>query len=402
MRRSQSSGDVVARIEDFNKGREPERLGLKYEKMTESPFAFFRGTAHLFWEDLSASKSSLPDGPLVWACGDLHFDNFGSFQGDDGLSHFDVNDFDESALASIVWELSRFVTSVYVAAPILGMSRASADELAAVFLDACQQALADGKARWVERATATGMVRTLLQRVGARTRAMLLRERTRMKHGKRVIDYDRHTLPATGDQRARVTRELDKFAAAQPDPKFFRVLDVARRASGLGSLGLNRYIVLVRGDGGRAGNALLDVKEVAPSSLARFGGVPQPKWKSEPERVVAIQHRMQAIAPAMLHAKSIRHRGYVLREIQPSKDRLRIEDAKGQRHIRSAAKVMGQGTAWAQLRSSGREGSATIDDLIAFAESRGWKKRVISYAVAYANQVQREYKHFVASRRSKV
>ena len=398
-----ASRDIVAQIEDFNAGREPERLALKYKKMTESPFAFFRGTAHLFWQDLSASEGALPDGPLVWACGDLHFDNFGSFQGDNGLSYFDVNDFDESALGSIVWEVSRFVTSVYVAAPQLGLSRGTADELAAVFLDACRQALADGKPRWVERTTATGMVRTLLQRVGARTRAMLLREHTSLKHGRRVIAYDRHTLAPTADQRARATRELDKFAATQPDPKFFRVVDVARRASGLGSLGVDRYIVMVRGDGGPTGQALLDVKEVLLSSLARFGGVAQPRWKSEPDRVVAIQRRMQAIAPAMLHAKSIGRRGYVLREIQPSKDRLRIEDAKGkQHHIRSAARVMGEVTAWAQLRSSGRQGSATTDDLIAFAGRRGWKKGVVGYARAYAKQVERDYKKFVAHYGSKL
>lgn len=72
-------GDVVARIEAFNAGREPERLALKYRAMAKSPFAFFRGTAHLFWEDLSKSRSALPDSPLVWTCGDLHLENFGSF-----------------------------------------------------------------------------------------------------------------------------------------------------------------------------------------------------------------------------------------------------------------------------------------------------------------------------------
>ncbi|HEX6626800.1 MAG TPA: DUF2252 family protein [Gemmatimonadaceae bacterium] len=395
-----SSRDVVARIEDFNAGREPERLALKYKEMSESSFAFFRGTAHLYWEDLAAAQSALPDGPLVWACGDLHFENFGSFQGDNGLSYFDINDFDDAALGSIAWEVSRFVTSVYVASPALGMNRDTANDLAAVFLDAYQAALADGKSRWVERTTATGMIQTLLKRVSARTRATLMREHTILKNGRRVIRYDKHALPPTAEQREKVTRELDKFAATQPDPKFFRVLDLARRASGLGSLGLDRYIVLVRGDGGSNGHALLDAKEVAPSSLARFAPVPQPKWRSEPDRVVAIQQRMQAVSPAMLHAKSIRRRGYVLREIQPSKDRLRIEDAKGKRrHFRSAVEVMGQVTAWAQLRSSGREGSAIADDLIAFAGRGRWKKQLLSYGRAYAKRVELDYKHWRRSRR---
>jgi uncharacterized protein (DUF2252 family) len=369
--------------------------------MAKSPFAFFRGTAHLFWEDLSAS-GRLPDSPLVWACGDLHLENFGSFQGDNGLSYFDLNDFDEAALGRLAWEVSRFVTSVYVAAPVLAVNRVTAGDLARNFLVAYQAALIDGKARWVERATATGMVRTLLKRVGERSRETLIREHTILKKGRRVLRYAKHALPPTDDQRERVTRQLDKFAASQPNPKFFTVLDVARRASGLGSLGVDRYIVLVRGDGGAEGHAILDAKQVAPSSLARFESVQQPKWKSEPDRVVSIQQRMQAISPAMLHAKSIGRRGYVLREIQPSGDRLRVEDAKGKlRHLRSAGKVMGEVTAWAQLRSSGREGSATADELIAFGRRNDWKKPILDYGRSYARQVERDYRVFVAARKKK-
>jgi uncharacterized protein (DUF2252 family) len=246
------------------------------------------------------------------------------------------------------------------------------------------------------------MVRTLLQRVSGRTRATLIRERTIVKNGRLVIRYDRHTLPPTGDQRARVTRELNKFAETQPDPKFFRVLDLARRASGLGSLGVDRYIVLVRGDAGSDGHALLDVKEVAPSSLARFGGVAQPKWKSEPDRVVAVQRRMQGTAPALLDAVNIGSGGYVLRELQPSKDRLTLKDARGRPgRLRSVISTMAHVTAWAQLRSSGRQGSAIADDLIAFAEHSGWQRPLINYGRLYAAQVERDFKVFVRTQKER-
>ena len=392
-----TTADVLDRIERFNAGREPERLAIKYREMCKSPFAFFRGTAHLFWEDLAARRSALPDGPHVWACGDLHFENFGSFQGDNGLSYFDLNDFDESALAPAAWEVSRFVASAYVAAPTLNLALAEVNELVKVFLDAYQAALSDGKARWIERATASGVVRTLLQRVSEQTRPMLINSRTIWKKGKRRIAIDDvRALSVTDRQRTSVTRRLEEFAKSQPDPDFFRVLDVARRVAGLGSLGLERYIVLVQGDGGRDGNALLDVKQAAPSCLARFERVRQPKWKSEADRVVAIQKRMQAIAPALLHAEKIGRGGYVLHELQPSNDRLSLKDAgSNQHHLRSAAKSMGRVTAWAQLRSSGRQGSATADDLIKFAGASGWKRRLIDYARSYESQVQRDYKEFV-------
>jgi uncharacterized protein (DUF2252 family) len=395
-----SSRDISTRIERYNAGREPERLALKYRAISKSSFAFFRGTAHLFWEDLGARTRALPNSPLVWACGDLHLENFGSFQGNNGLSYFDLNDFDEAALAPACWEVSRFVACVFVAAPSLGLSRGEANELVKVFLSAYQAALADGKARWIERATATGMVRTLLDRVGGRKRAMLIDSRTNWENGTRRIRIDgQHALPATDAQREDVKRWLDKFAKSQPDPGFFKILDVARRVAGVGSLGLDRYVVLVQGDGGRDGNALLDAKQEAPSCLAKFERVRQPRWKSEPDRVVSIQQRMQAIAPAMLDAVKIGRGGYVLRELQPTSDRLSLEDARGNsRHLRSAAKAMGRVTAWAQLRSTGRQGSATADDLISFAGASGWERRLIDYGRSYAEQVEVDYKQFVAAR----
>ncbi|HKR08438.1 MAG TPA: DUF2252 domain-containing protein [Gemmatimonadaceae bacterium] len=391
------SRDATARIERFNAGREPERLAIKYKEMRSSPFAFFRGTAHLFWEDLASHDGALPESPLVWACGDLHFENFGSFQGDNGLSYFDLNDFDDAALAPALWELSRFVTSAYVAAPQLGISRSAATALVTDFLGAYRDALEDGKARWIERATATGMVRTLLRRVTNQTRSMLINARTTIRKGKRRILIDgRRALEVTDAQRTMVTRQLDKFAGEQPDPNFFKVLDVARRVAGVGSLGLDRYIVLVRGDGGRDGNALLDAKEAAPSSLAGSGRFQQPAWRSEADRVVTIQRRMQAVAPALLHAKRINRGGYILRELQPSNDRLSIKDARGHPHrLHSAAKSMGRLTAWAQLRSSGREGSAIADELVEFADASGWKRRIIEYGRSYQAQVSRDYKEFV-------
>jgi uncharacterized protein (DUF2252 family) len=401
MRKAASSPrDISTRIERFNAGREPERLALKYRAMSKSAFAFFRGSAHLFWEDLGARRRALPNSPLVWVCGDLHLENFGSFQGNNGLSYFDLNDFDEAVLAPACWEVSRFVACVFVAAPSLGLSRAEANDLVKVFLSAYQAALADGKARWIERATATGMVRTLLDRVGGRKRAMLIDSRTNWENGERRIRIDgQHALSATDGQRQEVKRWLDKFARSQPDPGFFKILDVARRVAGVGSLGLDRYVVLVRGDGGRDGNALLDAKQEAPSCLARFERVRQPPWKSEPDRVVSIQQRMQAIAPAMLDAVRIGRGGYVLRELQPTSDRLSLEDARGNsRHLRSAAKAMGRVTAWAQLRSSGRQGSATADDLISFAGASGWERRLIDYGRSYAAQVEVDYKQFVAAR----
>ena len=90
--------NVIERILIFNQGRDPDRLMLKYRAMRNDTFAFLRGTCHLFYQDWPAN-SSLNDAPSAWICGDLHLENLGSFKGDNRLTYFDVNDFDEAALA---------------------------------------------------------------------------------------------------------------------------------------------------------------------------------------------------------------------------------------------------------------------------------------------------------------
>jgi uncharacterized protein (DUF2252 family) len=90
------------------------------------------------------------------------------------------------------------------------------------------------------------------------------------------------------------------FAASQPHPSFFRVCDVARRIAGTGSLGVERYVILVEGRGSPNSNALLDLKIAQPSALAPYVKQKQPRWHSAAERVVAVQQRLQAASPARL------------------------------------------------------------------------------------------------------
>ncbi|NJK53097.1 MAG: DUF2252 family protein, partial [Leptolyngbyaceae cyanobacterium SU_3_3] len=70
-------------------------------------FVFLRGSCHLFYEDLP-TDSRLDAAPHTWICGDLHLQNFGSYKGDDRLVYFDINDFDEAALAPCTWDWPAF------------------------------------------------------------------------------------------------------------------------------------------------------------------------------------------------------------------------------------------------------------------------------------------------------
>ena len=261
-----------------------------------------RGACHLFYDRLPQSRL-FERAPAVWVSGDLHLENFGSYKGDNRLVYFDVNDFDEAVLAPLTWELVRFLSSVLVGAPSLKVTPPEALALCHTFLDAYTQALAHGKARWLERETAQGMVAQLLTSAQTRLRPAFLDTRTELVGRKRRIRLDgKKALPLSKGQRDTVLRFMQDFAAQQDNPRFFKVLDVARRIAGTGSLGVDRYILLVTGKGSPEGNYLLDLKAAQSSSLTPHLKVKQPRWPSEAHRVVAIQQRFQAVSMAFLKA----------------------------------------------------------------------------------------------------
>jgi uncharacterized protein (DUF2252 family) len=385
--------DIPASIQAFNRGRDPERLAMKFRKMRTDPFIFLRGTCHLFYEHLP-DLEILGKAPVTWVCGDLHLENFGSYKGDNRLAYFDINDFDEAALAPCSWDLIRFLTSIRLGADSLSINEAEADMLCRVFVDAYAAALAAGKARWVERETACGLVRDLLIGLGDRSRSAFLDTRTDLKGKRRHIHCDGvKALPASDRQRARIESFVRVFAGTQPNPGFFEVLDVARRVAGTGSLGVERYIVLVEGKGSPAANYLLDIKQAIPSALLPHVPTTQPAWRSEAERVVTVQGRMQAIAMAFLHPVTIDGQCYILRGLQPSEDRVALKHWNGKlRRLEDVLTTMGQVAAWDQLRCSGRVGSAIADELIDFGQQAAWRQELLDGATQCAETARSHWR----------
>jgi len=392
--------DVLDRIARFNRGRDPERLALKFKAMQKTALAFFRGTCHLFCEDWPAT-SRLNDMPAVWTCGDLHIENFGTYKGENRLAYFDIADFDESVLAPCAWDLTRLATSALILSKSHGLKRKDAIAHCDVFLDAYNVALRDGKARWIERAVAQGPIRSLLQRLDHQDRGAFIASRTeRGSRGTKLCIDGEHTLEISKKDRKRIERFMADLVDKGPYARFFKVLDVARRIAGTGALGLERYTILVEGRGGPAGHFLLDLKFAAPSALAPYVTQSQPRWKSDAERVVAVERRMQAISPALLHAVSIGSKSYVLRELMPSQDKLDLKNWKAKPgDLAMLARDLGFLLAWSELRSGGRDGSATIDQLIALGANRQWRRSVIDYAEHYATVASRDWKTFRAAYR---
>ena len=387
--------DLAAFLTDSHRGRDPKIVARKYALMRAAPNPFLRGSCALFYRAWSASPI-LDSAPAAWISGDLHVENFGSFKGDNGLTYFDLNDFDEAALAPASWDIARLLTSILVGAHDIGQNAGDSTALARIALDAYAAEIRIAKPRWVERETARGIVRDLLVQTRARTQAQLLDRYTRRKGGRRSFSPDdRRILPVSGRARAGVERMVRPIAKDSTEPSFYHVIDVAQRVAGNGALGVQRYAVLVEGRGYPNRNAIIDIKQQRGSVTAAFSPLDQPTWPSEGERVCAVQRRAQAVSPALLRAVTDRTDSFVIREMQPVADRmdLRALVAKPKK-LRAAVEVFGRLAAWAHVRTASWRGAASVDEWLAFGARNDWQKPLLQHARRAAAQNARDYRAF--------
>jgi uncharacterized protein (DUF2252 family) len=299
-------------------------------------------------------------------------------------------------LAPCTWDLIRALTSILVAGESIGLGKARGRKLARRFLEAYVAAIQDGKARWLERETAQGMVGKLLDGLRRRKRKSFLDGRTvRTKKGRKIRLDGEHALPVAASERGRIKRFMRAFAAEQPDPGFFRVLDVARRIAGTGSLGVRRYALLVAGRGSPDGNYLLDLKQALPSALAPRLKWKQPGWQNEAQRVATLQRRLQAVPMAFLGPVVMGGTPFVLRGLQPVEDRVNLKPRKaGVAGLEQTLETMAQLVAWSELRSGGLQGSSTADQLIDYWAKRSRQSKLLELAGTCARRTQRDWREY--------
>jgi len=371
-------------------------LELKYKHMREDKYRFLRAIPHLFYED-TMSHAFLHESPNVWLCGDLHLENLGSYKGDNRVAYFDINDFDECLLGPCLLDISRMLTSIFVASANLNVTKQEAYILCRSFTDTYFEMLGQGYIRDLEKQTTSGAIKQFLKKVQERKRKAFLKKKTKTKRGKTKIIIDGiHTLPLKEGEKKLVIKCLHKWAEGSGNPKFYNVKDITFRIAGTSSLGIKRYIVLVEGRGSLGGYFLIDIKEALPSCIEKFIRVPQPKWKSEAERVVEVQKRILSVPPALLDTINIEKKSFVLKELQPTADRIDYTMFHGNiKKLKNMLENMASITAWSNLRSSGRQGSAIADELIYFAKNeQKLKKEVIDFAFAYSKTIEGYYKEY--------
>src|SRR4029077_9568582 len=102
-------------------------------------------------------------------------------------TYFDINDFDEAALAPVTLDLARLVTRLPLAAVTLQFDAALRGALEDAYLAGYGDLLVAGKARWIERAVATGLIGELLTKVGERKRPEFIKSRTERQGNSRAL-----------------------------------------------------------------------------------------------------------------------------------------------------------------------------------------------------------------------
>jgi uncharacterized protein (DUF2252 family) len=383
----------IERLRIFNQNRLPGMVTRKYQAMRAHPFAFFRGSCHLFYEDWPAAP--LDAAPPAWLCGDLHLENFGVFKAADRRIYFDINDFDDGALAPCAWDAARWLTSLYLAGDLLDLSEGDVTTLGRFFLARYFSTLAAGHAAPLQPVPTSEAVIRLKREAESRSRQKFLEARTRREAGERRFVESKKHLNVTAEEKKRVVRAVNRLGEQSGNAKLYRPLDVAFRVAGTGSLGLKRYVVLVEGRGSPDENFILDLKESHPSALAPALNISQPEWASEAQRAVTVQERAQSMPPALLDTLEIEGEWYILRELQPEQDKFAVtgwETHPG--WIQSLCAEMAEITARAHLRSAGREGAASLDSFVAFGEQAALSGELLAFARRAAERVRADYRAF--------
>ncbi|MBV8389275.1 MAG: DUF2252 family protein [Mucilaginibacter sp.] len=391
--------NVYERIVAFNKDRLPDMVKIKFAGMAENVYRFFRGTCHLFYEDFSKAEH-IPASPLTWVCGDLHMENYGSYKGDNRLAYFDLNDFDEGLLAPCLWEVSRMITSIFIAFDNLGIKAEKATKMAESFLKTYSARLATGKAISIDPRIASGIVRTFLTQADERKPKDLVKKLTvKKKHRLCLLASERHFAIEDKQLKKELIQFIDRWMESSvAKEQDYKVVDCAFRIAGTGSIGVRRYMFLLESGKNKNKYLFVDMKQEMKSSVQPYLNVKQPEWQNEATRLTQIAHRMQNVSPALLGIGTFKGNSYVIKEMQPTEDRINFELIKNRYdEIQLVIDDMALLTASAQLRSSGRQGSAIADKLIEFGHNKDWQEAILKYAKEYAKQVKQDYEEYLSA-----
>jgi uncharacterized protein (DUF2252 family) len=342
---------------------DPDAFRQKFRKMAASPFAFYRGSAFLFYKDMDREEDRWANERTgrVWIQGDLHAENFGTYMDGNGVFVFDVNDFDEAYLGHFTWDIKRMVASVALLAWTKAISDDDIDALISTYTRAYLEQVryfvrSDRDHEYSLRLETTdGEVHETLLETRLNTRVALLDRTTivdenferRFRRGSGVRDLD-------DAERVKVQTAYKAYLETIPDAKRFRSLTyevkdiVGRKGFGIGSAGLPAYNILVEGPTQALENdVVLSMKQgnvAAPSRVVddeRIRGY----FHHHGHRTAVSQRALQAHADPWLGYTEIDGTGFVVSELSPYVEDFDWSDLTEPEEISPVLDYLGRATA---------------------------------------------------------
>jgi uncharacterized protein (DUF2252 family) len=342
---------------------DPEAFRQKFRKMAAGPFAFYRGSACLFYADMEREEDRWADERTsrVWIQGDLHAENFGTYMAGDGVFVFDVNDFDEAYLGHFTWDIKRMVASV----ALLAWMKAISDADIASLIETYVQAYVEQVRYFVESdrdheyalrlETTDGEIREILLETRLNTRVDLLDKITLINENvERRFRRSSEVRELDNAEWAGVHAAYQAYLETIPETKRFRSLTyevkdiVGRQGFGIGSAGLPAYNVLVEGPTQALENdVVLSMKQgnvAAPSRIVHDERIKR-YFKHHGHRTAVSQRALQAHADPWLGYTEIDEVGFVVSELSPYVEDLDWSDLTEPEQMSPVLDYLGRATA---------------------------------------------------------
>lgn len=410
---SNSRPDPIALLEASNAGRLPNLIPIRYGRMLKSPFTFLRGSAIVMASDLATTPTT---GIKVQACGDCHLLNFGGYATPERNLVFDVNDFDETLPAPWEWDIKRLAASIVVAGRHIKVSEKNCFEAARAATCSYREHISNYATMsplnvWYSRIDAE-VLRDLardtdhypridqhIEKAFTRTSAHALPKLTEIVHGRRqIIDKPplMYHLRADDLLEEEVESVFLQYRSSLRDDLHvlldrYQLVDIAIKVVGVGSVGTRCVVALLMASDNEP--LFLQMKEARASVLEPYVG--KSIYSNHGQRVVAGQRLMQAASDMFLGwCKSNQGHDFYLRQLRDMKVGVNIEDLSTD-ELRGYSALCG----WALARSHARSGDpAMISGYLGKSDS--FDLAIANFAVAYANQTERDHQALVAAVKS--
>jgi uncharacterized protein (DUF2252 family) len=397
---------------------DPSAFQTKFRKMAATPFAFYRGSASLFYHDL---RDEAHTGPFlnektsrIWIHGDLHAENFGTYMNAHGRLIFNVNDFDEAYVGPFTWDLKRFSASI----ALIGYAKALSDEqitrLVKTFATFYRQQIHELASSSEDVAgftldTAKGPLLDALRSARLQSRVGMLDSTTHIHGHERHFTRGDDVDEVEGDAREKVMQAFKRYLETLPNPKRRDgscVKDiVSRRGVGIGSAGLPTYNLLVAGENEALdGDVVVYMKQSQPSavSIQLQDAKAKEYFKNDGHRTVTSQRALQAHADPWLGWTEIDGKGYMVTEVSPFAVDMEWGEINDPEQIEAVVKNLGQAVAimHAAADNESEESLVPFSTEKAIGEAIGesgekFESFLLDFAHSYSARARKDHQLFI-------